>query len=393
MALYRIDDGTLTPVEESRFGDADMLERRDLQPLVRDAIDSIAPGCMVIAEEFGDWEDSKRRLDLLCLDEDANLVVVELKRTCDGGHMELQALRYGAMVAQMTFDRAVAAHEHYLHTVGQQCDARRRLLDFLGWSEEDEDAFAREVRFVLVSAGFSTEITTTVLWLNDHGLDIRCVRTVPHRLEDRVLLSIEQVIPLPEARAYQVRVREKSAKVREERAETRSPTGFHFVNIGDKKTPSRQWDLCMKYGFVSAGGGAVFVRQIKTLQPGDPFLAYSSGHGYVGVGVVVESAVRRAEFVPDGETSSLSEILTSRHGIPVLERDTTAPDGTAERCVRVRWLARSRLEDAIQGQSQRSTVCRIHTRSVVTSLLDAFGVDYEDAEEGSKRLSLTSTPE
>lgn len=36
---------------------------------------------MVIAEEFGEWEDSKRRIDLLGLDREANLVVIELKRT------------------------------------------------------------------------------------------------------------------------------------------------------------------------------------------------------------------------------------------------------------------------------------------------------------------------
>ena len=45
---------------------------------------------MVIEEEFGDWEDSLRRIDLLCLNRKAQLVVLELKRTEDGGHMELK---------------------------------------------------------------------------------------------------------------------------------------------------------------------------------------------------------------------------------------------------------------------------------------------------------------
>ena len=38
--------------------------------------------------------------NLLCIDREANLVVVELKRTEDGGHMDLQAIRYAAMSRQ-----------------------------------------------------------------------------------------------------------------------------------------------------------------------------------------------------------------------------------------------------------------------------------------------------
>jgi hypothetical protein len=48
----------------------------------------IYPELYVLAEEFSDWEDSWRSIDLLCLYKRANLVVVELKRTEDGEHME-----------------------------------------------------------------------------------------------------------------------------------------------------------------------------------------------------------------------------------------------------------------------------------------------------------------
>ena len=47
---------------------------------------------MVIAEEFGDWGASRRQIDLLCIDKEANLVVIELSRTEDGGFMALQAI-------------------------------------------------------------------------------------------------------------------------------------------------------------------------------------------------------------------------------------------------------------------------------------------------------------
>ena len=78
---------------------------------------------MVLAEEFSDWADSTRRIDLLCLDDDANLVVVELKRTEDGGHMELQALRYAAMVSAMTFDQAVETLARHRNRANPDTDA------------------------------------------------------------------------------------------------------------------------------------------------------------------------------------------------------------------------------------------------------------------------------
>ena len=118
----------------------------------------------MISEEFGEWEDSRRRIDLLGVDRDAALVVIELKRTEDGGHMELQAIRYASMISTMNFDRAVDVFVEYLKAIGKSDqDARTLLLDFLGWEEPDEDQFGQDVRIVLASAEFSKEITSSVL--------------------------------------------------------------------------------------------------------------------------------------------------------------------------------------------------------------------------------------
>jgi hypothetical protein len=58
------------------------------------------------------------------------------------------------------------------------------ILEFLGWDEPNEDTFAKEVRIILASADLSREITTSVIWLNRFGLDIRCVRFRPYRMEN-----------------------------------------------------------------------------------------------------------------------------------------------------------------------------------------------------------------
>ncbi|VAX10970.1 putative inner membrane protein [hydrothermal vent metagenome] len=86
-----------------------------------------------MAEEFGEWEESRRRIDLLGIDKAANIVVIELKRTEDGGHMELQAIRYAAMVSTLTFDRVVEIFEKYLNDNNTDQNARETILEFLEW--------------------------------------------------------------------------------------------------------------------------------------------------------------------------------------------------------------------------------------------------------------------
>ena len=185
--IYEFARDAVRPIQKTTFAQMGLHERHDLQGLLRKNLAVIAPDTLVIAEEFGEWDESRRRIDLLGIDRDANLVVIELKRTENGGHTELQAIRYAAMVSTMTFDQAVDVFGRYLTQTGKEdTDAKAELLDFLGWGEPDEDAFAQDVRVVLASAEFSRELTTSVLWLVERAIDIRCVRPQPYVLDGRV---------------------------------------------------------------------------------------------------------------------------------------------------------------------------------------------------------------
>lgn len=220
MAIYEVTKNSFRIIQESTFADLKIQERADIQRLLRAQIEVIGDDLYVLDEEFGEWEDSKRRIDLLALDKKANIVVVEIKRTIDGGHMELQAVRYASMVSAMTFPRAVQIHREYLARVGEaSVDPEKRILDFLEWDEPDEESFAADTRIVLVSADFSKELTTAVLWLREHDVDIRCVRIKPYSDGDKKLIDVQQIIPLPEANDYQIQIREKEQRERTERSE------------------------------------------------------------------------------------------------------------------------------------------------------------------------------
>lgn len=219
MPIYEAQADSLAPIPVTSFATLGLKERGDLQRLLLTRIDALEPGLLILADEYSGWADSARRIDLLCLDTDASLVVIELKRDEDGGHMDLQALRYAAMVSAMTFDQAVAALARYRNRAAPDEEgARAAILGHLGWTEPDEAAFARKTRIILAAADFGKEITTTVMWLRDaYGMDIRCTRLRPHRLDDRrVLLDIQPLIPLPEAAEFQIQIEAKQAATRKE---------------------------------------------------------------------------------------------------------------------------------------------------------------------------------
>jgi len=83
----------------------------------------------------------------------------------------------------MTFDQLVESHARFLNRGQPDADAAKAaILEFLSWDDVYEDRFCQDTRIVLASADFGKELTTAVMWLIDHEIDIRCVRFKPYKL-------------------------------------------------------------------------------------------------------------------------------------------------------------------------------------------------------------------
>lgn len=168
----------------------------------------------VLACEYTSWIDAKRFIDVLAIDEDQNLVVVELKRTKDGGHAELQALRYAAMLSTHTFANVVDAlleHRRKGNKATLREDIKNELLLFFGLTDENEVTLSEMPRIMLVSQGSSVEITTTVLWLRDHtDIDISCHTVALYPYGDKLALHFDLLLPLQEQASYLVKVKDKN---------------------------------------------------------------------------------------------------------------------------------------------------------------------------------------
>ena len=227
MAIYKIEGNNkkLVKVDTTSLGEEDVWER-ELQRMLRDQPEVLEDGLLIISEEFRNWQDSNRRIDLLGLDAEGRLVVIELKRGYTGEHMDLQALRYSAMVANMTYEQAVDAYQDYLDKraneegdADEPDDAESRLRDHLSSNDQDDPVIHTGIpRIILASEDFGKELTTCVLWLNDSwlrdaGHEIKCVRLQPHLNGDEVLIETNVTIPLPEASEYQTRLGKREQEI------------------------------------------------------------------------------------------------------------------------------------------------------------------------------------
>lgn len=375
MPFYEVQDDRLQQLPATTFGAAKFRERSDLQRLLRVHLPELVPDVLIIAEEFGDWDDSKRRIDLLGIDRRANLVVIELKRGDTGLHMELQAVRYAAMVSTMTFDQAVIAYERFLES-GTANEARSRILDFLGWSEPSDDDFAQDVRIVLFSEDYSRELTSAILWLNTRGLEITCFRMSAYALDKRMLIDFQQIIPLAEAEEFQVKVRNKQQVEQTARRGRVAWNGEFYANYGE--SAARCWEDAREYGFISAGGKEWFTRTLSLLTPGARVWVNRPGVGYLGVGVVTGEPTAAPEFMVETKQGRKSYLEVSRVREELHRRIDNSE--AMELFVPVQWIATRGESAAVREPGlfgNQNTVAKPmveHWPKTVERLKDVFGI-------------------
>ena len=220
MAIYKMvgDKDKLDPVRETSFIDQNITESPDLRYILRAQPEVIEEGLFILGEEFSfHSEGPDRRIDLLALDAKGQLVVIELKRTRTGDHAELQAIRYAARVSILKPDELIHAHREYMVKWGIEGDPGERIHEHLLETDSGE-IYTESPRIILVSEGFSKELTTSVLWLNENGLDITCIQLQPYISGSELLLESSQIIPVRGAEELVLQAQERRTERRKQRS-------------------------------------------------------------------------------------------------------------------------------------------------------------------------------
>jgi hypothetical protein len=210
--MYKINTETnsIEKLEERLFSDLSFREREHLQEWIAKNPESLNEDLLIIQKEFAGFDETNERLDLLALDKDGSLVIIENKLDDTGRDVVWQALKYTSYCSTLTTKQIIEIYQLYLDSNENEEDAKNSIQEFLQIDDESELFLNREdQRVVFVANHYRKEVTSTVLWLLDHDIQIQCFRATPYSMGDQLFLQIEQIIPVPETKELMVSISEK----------------------------------------------------------------------------------------------------------------------------------------------------------------------------------------
>lgn len=210
--MYRINHQTnrITKLKEMSFSELGYTERNHLQEWLANQPDALGEELLIIQKEFDGFDDTKERLDLLAIDKQGSLVIIENKLDDSGRHVVWQSLKYASYCSTLSKVKIAEIYQKYLDKTDPGKDAKPLICEFLGKEDfEDVGLNRNDQRLIMVAAEFRKEVTSTVLWLLKHKVFVKCFKATPFRDGSDLFLTVEQLIPLPQAEELMIGIAEK----------------------------------------------------------------------------------------------------------------------------------------------------------------------------------------
>lgn len=215
--MFRINHASnrIIKLKEMSFSELGFTERRHLQEWLANQPDALGEELLIIQKEFDGFDDTRERLDLLAIDKEGNLVIIENKLDDSGRDVVWQALKYASYCSTLSKSQIAEIFQQYLDkSSGKGEDAKALIAEFLGQEDFAEVVLnsGNDQRLIMVAAQFRKEVTSTVLWLLKHRVFVKCFRATPFKDGEDLFLTVEQVIPLPEAEELMIGISEKEVE-------------------------------------------------------------------------------------------------------------------------------------------------------------------------------------
>ena len=209
MYLFDNESNSLVKVDKCSFKSLGLSERDNLQEWIAKEPSSLGEDLLIIQKEFDGFSDTRERLDLLALDKYGNLVIIENKLDDSGRDVTWQAIKYASYCSSLTKQDIVEIYQKYL---GSSVKAEESLSDFFDGKDLDdiEINIGNAQRIFFVAANFRKEVTSSVMWLLNFNIRIKCFKVTPYKYQDKVLLDFDQIIPIKDVDDYTIKIAAKA---------------------------------------------------------------------------------------------------------------------------------------------------------------------------------------
>lgn len=364
--IWRIDEGVVpvpsSPIEqESKL--EDILEQ-DLSILGLDVL--LLIGRQVVTT-FG------KRIDLLAMDVDGNLYAIELKRGRTPREVVAQTIDYGYWLRDLEPDRVVETFDRYNESSSFE-EAFRDRFD-----QDPPEELNESHSLIVVASELDASTERIVDYVSDYGVPINVVFFQHFRDQDREYLARSWLSDPEEVETRTTRARSTGRRT------PRPPWNKQdfYISFGESADPAhdrRRWEDAVKYGFISAGGRRWFSRTLEQLFPGARVFACIPKTGYVGVGLVTETAQRVRDFKVEVDGKVLP-ILEAPLVASKMDKGADNPE-KSEYLVRVEWIKTLPREEAIWEKgmfANQNSAAKFRHQFTLERLIELFDLERDEA--------------
>ncbi|WP_079525703.1 hypothetical protein [Halobacillus hunanensis] len=254
--MYYITGNKVDKIQEITFSDL-QLQENDIEELLRQNIEMLCneeESMLIVGKQV---RNAKHGIsDLTAIDNKGNIVLIEIKRDrrdIEGRKeaFEFQAIRYAASYATIEDpeDLVNKIYAPYIENYRHEFDhgsltstelGTRKLNEFLQ-ENGAENNFNKNQKIILAASDFDEHTLSAVAWLNSNSVDISCSKLVPYKIDDKVYINVEKILPLTNYEDYYINFLENP----------KLPSNRQKKRITRRNLP--KIDTMLNWGVVKAG--------------------------------------------------------------------------------------------------------------------------------------------
>ena len=210
------ENNKIVKISSTTFHDLGFKEREHLQEWIANNPECLGEELLIIQKEFDGFNDTNERLDLLALDKMGTLVIIENKLDDTGKDVTWQTLKYVSYCSTLAKQQIKDIYQAYLDKFVPNEKAEENIVEFFNGKPFAEISLNEDdQRMILVAGKFRKEVTSTIMWMLNHGIKAQCFKVTPYKHEKQVLLDMEQIIPVKEAEDYIIKMADKNREEKE----------------------------------------------------------------------------------------------------------------------------------------------------------------------------------